>query len=83
MESRSRCGRDTGDINHVNGDIYETEAEFFEREGDDWVFYADRTEVFRVSWFDVQGEFAVKAIRPRRRAHAPNGAAGLRSRRAV
>ena len=51
------------DINHVNGDIYEIEAEFFEREGDDWVFYADRTEVFRVSWFDVLG-VAKSSIRP-------------------
>ncbi len=24
------------DVNHVNGDIYEIEAEFFEREDDDW-----------------------------------------------
>jgi hypothetical protein len=43
------------DVNHVNGDIYEIEAEFFERDGDDWVFYATGTEVFRVSWFDVLG----------------------------
>jgi hypothetical protein len=43
------------DVNHVNGDIYEVEAEFFEREGDDWVFYARGIEVYRVSWFDVLG----------------------------
>ena len=43
------------DINHVNGDIYEIEADFYEREGDDWVFYATGAEVFRVSWFDVLG----------------------------
>lgn len=41
------------DVNHVNGDIYEIEANFFEREADDWVFYAAGVEVFRVSWFDV------------------------------
>jgi hypothetical protein len=43
------------DVNHVSGDIYEVEAEFFEREGDDWVFYVRGTEVYRVSWFDVLG----------------------------
>jgi hypothetical protein len=43
------------DVNHVNGDIYEIEAEFFEREDDDWVFYAPGIEVYRVSWFDVLG----------------------------
>ncbi len=43
------------DVNHVNGDIYEIEAEFFEREDDDWVFYAGGAEVFRVSWFEVLG----------------------------
>jgi hypothetical protein len=41
------------DIAHVNGDIYEIEAEFFQRESDDWVFYAEEREVLRVSWFDV------------------------------
>ena len=51
------------DINHVNGDIYEVEADFFEREGDDWAFYASGTEVFRVSWFDVLG-VAKSRIRP-------------------
>jgi hypothetical protein len=43
------------DVNHVNGDIYEIEAEFFEREDDDWIFYAHGVEVYRVSWFDVLG----------------------------
>jgi hypothetical protein len=43
------------DVNHVNGDIYEIEAEFFEREDDDWIFYARGVEVYRVSWFDVLG----------------------------
>ena len=43
------------DVNHVNGDIYEIEAEFYERQGDDWVFYAAGLEVFRVSWLDVLG----------------------------
>ena len=43
------------DVNHVNGDIYEIEAEFFEREDDDWVFYSRGVEVYRVSWFDVVG----------------------------
>ena len=43
------------DVNHVNGDIYEIEADFFERSGDDWVFFAAGEEVFRVSWLDVLG----------------------------
>ena len=43
------------DVNHVNGDIYEIEADFYERHGDEWVFYAAGTDVFRVSWFDVLG----------------------------
>jgi hypothetical protein len=43
------------DVHHVNGDIYEIEADFFEREDDDWVFYAGGVEVFRVSWLDVLG----------------------------
>jgi hypothetical protein len=46
-------GMNIYDVNHVNGDIYEIEADFYERHGDDWVFYASGTEVFRVSWFDV------------------------------
>ena len=51
------------DINHVNGDIYEIEADFFEREEDDWVFYAAGSEVFRVSWFDVLG-VSKSSLRP-------------------
>ena len=51
------------DINHVNGDIYEVEAEFFEREQDDWVFYVAGAEVFRVSWFDVLG-VSKSSLRP-------------------
>jgi hypothetical protein len=43
------------DVMHVNGDTYEVEAEFFQREGDDWVFYADDAEVFRVPFLDVLG----------------------------
>jgi hypothetical protein len=43
------------DVMHVNGDTYEVEAEFFQREGDDWVFYADDAEVFRVPFVDVLG----------------------------
>jgi hypothetical protein len=43
------------DVNHVSGDIYEIEADFYERQRDEWVFYAAGTEVFRVSWFDVLG----------------------------
>ena len=51
------------DINHVNGDIYEVEADFFEREENDWVFYVTGVEVFRVSWLDVLG-VAKSSIRP-------------------
>ena len=41
------------DVAHVNGDIYEIDADFFQREGDDWAFYSGPDEVFRVSWLDV------------------------------
>ena len=41
------------DVMHVNGDTYEIEAEFFEREGEDWVFYDRGAEVFRVPFLDV------------------------------
>ena len=41
------------DVMHVNGDTYEIEAEFYEREGDDWVFYDGGAEVFRVAFVDV------------------------------
>jgi len=41
------------DVMHVNGDVHEIEGDFYQRQDDDWVFYADGTEVFRVSWFDV------------------------------
>lgn len=51
------------DVSHVNGDIYEIEAEFYEREGDDWVFYVANDEVFRVSWLDVLG-VSKSSIRP-------------------
>ena len=43
------------DVRHVNGDTYEIEADYFQREGDDWVFYADQAEVFRVAYLDVLG----------------------------
>ena len=43
------------DVRHVNGDTYEIEADYFQREGDDWVFYDDQTEVFRVPFLDVMG----------------------------
>jgi hypothetical protein len=41
------------DVSLVNGDIEEIEADFFQREEDDWVFYAGNESVYRVSWFDV------------------------------
>ncbi|MEX0985720.1 MAG: hypothetical protein WD096_11830 [Actinomycetota bacterium] len=41
------------DVSHVNGDIYEIEADYYQREGEDWVFYAAEVEAFRVSWLDV------------------------------
>ena len=41
------------DVAHVNGDIYEIEADFYQREDDDWAFYASGKAVFRVSWLDV------------------------------
>jgi hypothetical protein len=43
------------DVMHVNGDTYEVEAEFYQREGDDWVFYANGSEVYRVAFLDVLG----------------------------
>ena len=43
------------DVSHVNGDIFEIEAEFYERQGNDLVFYAVGLEVFRASWLDVLG----------------------------
>jgi hypothetical protein len=51
------------DVMHVNGDIYEIEADFFQREGDDWVFFAADVEVLRVSWFDVLS-VSKSSIRP-------------------
>ena len=36
------------DVNHVNDDIHEIEAEFFERQDEEWAFYAGGVEVFRV-----------------------------------
>ena len=41
------------DVSHVNGGVCEIEADFLEREGDDWVFFTGCDEVFRISWFDV------------------------------
>lgn len=41
------------DVSHVNGDIMEIEADFFQREEDDWVFYAGADEVARIPWADV------------------------------
>ena len=38
---------------HVNGGVCEIEADFLEREGDDWVFCLGSDEVFRISWYDV------------------------------
>ena len=52
------------DVMHVNGDIYEIEADFYERQGEDWAFYARDSEVFRVSWLDVL-TVAKSTLRPR------------------
>ena len=41
------------DVSHVNGDIYEVEAEFYQREDDDWVFYAGGSATFRIGSLDV------------------------------
>jgi hypothetical protein len=41
------------DVWHVNGDVYEIVADFFERDGDDWAFYLYGVEAFRVAWADV------------------------------
>jgi hypothetical protein len=41
------------DVMHVNGDTYEVEADFYERQRDDWVFYLGDDEVFRVPFLDV------------------------------
>lgn len=41
------------DVHHVSGDIHEVEAEFYERQGEDWVFYVGVDEVFRVPFLDV------------------------------
>jgi hypothetical protein len=41
------------DVMHMKGDTYEVEADFYEREGDDWVFYLADEEVFRVPFLDV------------------------------
>jgi hypothetical protein len=41
------------DVCHVNGGVREIEADFLEREDDDWVFYVRSDEVYRIGWFDV------------------------------
>lgn len=41
------------DVSHVNGDFIEVEADFYEREGQDWVFIAGGNEVLRIGWLDV------------------------------
>jgi len=53
------------DVWHVNGDVYEIEADFYERQGEGWAFYVTGEEVFRISWLDVL--FVGKSsIRPQR-----------------
>jgi hypothetical protein len=52
------------DLWHVNGDVYEIEADFYEREGDNWVFCRSGDEVFRISWFDVVS-VGKSTVRPR------------------
>jgi hypothetical protein len=54
------------DVMHVNGDTYEVEAEFYQRERDDWVFYDDGSEVYRVPYLDVLGVSKTPTwVRPR------------------
>ena len=53
LEAADIPGVNVYDVNHVSGDIHEVEADFYQREEDDWVFYARDVEVHRVSWFDV------------------------------
>ena len=43
------------DVRHVNGDTFEIEADYFQREGGDWVFYVAQDEVYRVAFLDVLG----------------------------
>ena len=52
------------DVSHVNGDIYEVEADFYQRDGEDWTFFADGSEVFRVAWSEVLS-VSKSPIRPR------------------
>jgi hypothetical protein len=51
------------DVSHVNGDIYEIEADFYQREGEDWVFYAGDGEALRICWLDVLS-VSKSSIRP-------------------
>lgn len=62
-------GMNIYDVAHVNGDVYEIEADFFERQGEDWAFYAAGAEVFRVAWLDVLG--VSKSRMPPRMNDAP------------
>jgi hypothetical protein len=41
------------DVMHGSGDSYHIEADFYERQGEDWVFYLGDEEVFRVPFLDV------------------------------
>jgi hypothetical protein len=41
------------DVMHVNGDTYEVDADFFQRDGEDWVFYLADVEVMRLPFLDV------------------------------
>jgi len=51
------------DVSHVSGDIHEIEAEFFQRDGEDWVFFAGDVEVFRLPFLDVLS-VSKSSIRP-------------------
>ncbi|MEX0985627.1 MAG: hypothetical protein WD096_11360 [Actinomycetota bacterium] len=51
------------DVSHVSGDIHEVEADFYQRDGEDWVFYAHDIEVHRVGWLDVLS-VSKSSIRP-------------------
>ena len=43
------------DVTYVSGGGDEIDADFFEREADDWVFFAGGSEVFRIPVEEVVG----------------------------
>ena len=41
------------EVLHMDGRFQSVEADFFERQSDDWAFFTGETEVFRVDQLDV------------------------------